>query len=399
MTSIDYNAFRDEVRDFLATSYPASKHELNQRQAGMFAEPELGQWWQRTLHARGWGAPSWPVEYGGTGWDAVQKHIFMSECTAANTPSFAVQGLAMVAPVVMKFGTQAQKDFFLPGILSGELYFCQGFSEPGSGSDLASLRTAAVVDGDDYVVNGSKIWTTHAHFANWIFLLVRTSTEGKPQQGITFLLAPMSTPGISVRPIISISGEHELNQTFYDNARIPIANRIGDENKGWDVAKYLLEFERGGAYAPSAQGMLEAAKKIAAQQPGDDCATLWDDPQFQRKTAELEIDMLAQAATEHRVMTALAGGNNPGDIVASMLKLSGTALQQAASELCVEALGDYGIADQRQSLHLSSNIPPIGPDYAARPVAKYLNLRACTIYGGSSEVQHNIVARAAMGLK
>ena len=229
--AIDYDAFRQEIRDFIKTEYPPAKREMNMRQAGLFAEPELGLWWHRTLAAKGWVAPNWPREYGGPGWDAMQRHIFDDESAKANTPAILQQGLMLVGPALMKFGTQAQKDWFLPRILSGELYFCQGFSEPGSGSDLASLRTMAVRDGDDYVLNGSKIWTTHAHHANWIFVLVRTSTEGTPHNGISFLLAPMDTPGISVRPIISISGEHELNQTFFDNARVPVANRVGDENE------------------------------------------------------------------------------------------------------------------------------------------------------------------------
>ena len=329
----------------------------------------------------------------------MQRHIFETECATIGTPANANQGIILVGPALMKFGTAEQKTYFLPRILSGEIYFCQGFSEPGSGSDLASLRTAAVRDGDDYVLNGSKIWTTHAHFANWIFVLVRTSTEGTPHAGISFLLAPMSTPGISTRPIISISGEHELNQTFFDDARVPVSNRIGEENQGWKVTKYLLEFERGGSYAASAQGMLDTAKRIAAQQAGDGEGSLWDDPHYRRRVAELEIDLLALGATENKIVASMQTGGNVGDVVAATLKISGTQLYQNATEFCVEALGDYAMADQRDTLILASNIPPVGPDYAAKPTAKYLNARAASIYGGANEVMKNVIARTGMGLK
>lgn len=396
---VDHDHFRDEIRTFIASEYTPAMRAANMRQAGLFCEPELGRIWQRKLYERGWVAPNWPKEYGGPGWDAKQRHIFEMECAAAGTPAFAVQGLVLVGPALMRYGSQAQKDYFLPRILSGEVYFCQGFSEPGAGSDLASLRTSAVRDGDAYIVNGSKIWTTHAHHANWIFVLVRTSTEAPPHGGISFLLAPMDTPGITVRPIVSISGEHELNQTYFDDARIPVANRVGNENEGWQVTKYLLEFERGGSYAASALSLLESAKHIAASQAGDDDGTLWDDPIFRRRAAELEIDLLALSATEREAIESLGTGANVGDVLAATLKITGTSLYQSAAELCVEALGDYALPDQRESLLLASSAPPIGPDYAARPSAKFLNSRAASIYGGANEVMKNVIARAGMGLK
>ena len=232
-------AFRDEVRTFLDAKFSPELRELSARQAGVFAEGELARRWHRILYEQGWIAPLWPTEYGGTGWTGAQREIFQAECAKVGTPSLPAMGLSLCAPVIMKFGSEAQKAYFLPRILSNEHYWCQGYSEPQSGSDLASLQTRAMRDGADYVVNGSKIWTTHAHYANWIFLLVRTSTEGKQQQGISFLVSPMDAPGITVRPIISMSGDHEVNQVFFDNVRIPVANRMGEENQGWTVAKYL----------------------------------------------------------------------------------------------------------------------------------------------------------------
>lgn len=395
----DYEAFRAEVRAFIEENYTPAMREMNMRQAGAFAEPGLGQRWHRILYEKGWVAPSWPPEFGGPGWDAMQRHIFASECGGADTPSFPGFGLSLLGPALIRFGTPDQQSRFLPAILSGECYFCQGFSEPGAGSDLASLRTAAVRDGDEYVVNGSKIWTTHAHFANWIFLLVRTSNEGKPQTGITFLMAPMDTPGISVRPIISMSGEHEINQTFFDDVRIPVAFRIGDENKGWDVAKYLLEYERGSGFAAKAMASLERAKRIATLQPGDDGQNLWDDPSFRRRVAEVEIDQIALAATEQHLSELLVAGGTIGDVLASTIKIAGTQLLQMADELGVEALGDYAMADQREALTLDSNVPSIGPDYAAKPVARFLNDRATSIYGGSNEVLRGVIAKSAFGLR
>ena len=305
-------------------------------------------------------------------------------------------GLQMCGPVLIGHGTQAQKDFHLPRILSGEHYWCQGYSEPQSGSDLASLQCRAVSDGDDYVIDGSKIWTTHAQHANWIFMLVRTRAEGKPQAGITFLLVDMKTPGISVRPIISISGEHEVNQTFFDCVRVPKSNRVGEENNGWTVAKYLLEFERGGSYAPRIRGLLRRVRAMASETGRGNGQALSDDGDFQRKLADLEIEATAVDFTERRVIASLGIGRNVGDATASMLKLKGSETLQKVTELALEVLGPYGAPFQRESLLSQSGV--IGPALAIAPTAQYLNARASTIFGGSSEIQRNILSRVALGV-
>ncbi len=393
----NYQGFREDVRAFIDEAYPAGKRALNARQAGLFAEPELGVWWQRELLKKGWGAPSWPVEHGGTGWDPIERQIFASECNLANAPMPAKMGLGLAAPALMKFGTPEQKAYFLPGILSFDIYFCQGFSEPASGSDLASLSTRAVRDGDDYVINGSKIWTTHAQNANWIFLLARTRADGKPQAGISFLLVPMDTPGMTVRPILSMSGEHEVNQVFFDDVRVPVTNRVGEENEGWTVTKYLLEHERGGqAFAAMCSGLLQEAEAIARDEAGDGGDAFWNDPYYRLRFVEHEIDVLALEATENRIAAGFAAGESVGQVLAAMLKVTGSELYQRSAELGMEALGDYALADQRASLTLTSNAPPIGPDYAAKPTAKYLNTRSWTIFAGTNEVLRDVIGSAVV---
>lgn len=392
-------SFRAEVRAFLAEKFDVDLRAQTARQAGVFAEGEVARRWHRILHEQGWIAPAWPREYGGPGWTSRQRQIFQAECARAGTPHLPGMGLSLCGPVIMRYGTPEQKAFFLPRMLSGEHYWCQGYSEPQSGSDLASLQTRAVQDGADYVVNGSKMWTTHAHYANWIFLLVRTSTEGKPQRGITFLVAPMDLPGITVRPILSMSGEHEVNQVFFDNVRIPVANRMGEENDGWSVAKYLLEFERGGGSSGAALGVsMERILEIARQETGDDGASLFEDADFRRKAASLEIELMAADWTERRLSSGAATGESVGNSAASMKKLLASERGQQIAELGVEALGAYAMPDQRMALGAGANAPPVGPEYAATPVAKYLNGRASTVFGGSSEVQRNILARVALGL-
>ncbi len=392
-------AFRDEVRAFLDTSFTPELRAATRRQAGVFAEPSLNRHWHRILFEKGWIAPSWPEEYGGTGWTVVQKYIFDSECADAGTPALPAMGLQMCGPVLMGYGTQAQKDFYLPRILTGEHYWCQGYSEPGAGSDLASLQCRAVLEGDHYAVNGTKIWTTHAHAANWMFLLVRTNRGGKPQEGITFLLLDMTTaPGLSIKPIITMSGEHEVNQCFFDNVRIPVSNRVGKENDGWTVAKYLLEFERGHSFAPRIRGMMRLVNEIARGEMDGHGRTLRDDLDFRRKVADIEIALDAVDFTERRVISQLSAGKNAGNAAASLLKLKGTETMQAATELALEALGLYAAPYQRPELGEGANESPIGPAYGATITARYLNTRASTIYGGSSEVQRNILARIALGL-
>ena len=392
-------AFRDEVRAFLAEKLTPELRAANARQAGVFAEGELNRAWHAILHAQGWIAPSWPVEHGGPGWTPMQRHIFADECAKADAPVIPAMGLQMCGPVLMKYGTPDQKAFFLPRMLSGEHYWCQGYSEPQSGSDLASLQTRAVRDGDDYVVDGTKLWTTHAHFANWMFLLVRTSAEAKPQAGISFLLTPMDAPGVTVQPIVSISGEHEVNQVFFDGLRIPVTNRVGEENQGWTVAKALLEFERGGGVMGSRLvKMVDQARRIAQAEEGGGTSFWASSPDFRRRLLQLEMEVGGLDHTERQVAAQLSAGKDIGDATASVLKLTVSALLQRATELTMEALGDYARADQRGALGYGANSPPIGPDYAITPTAKYLNSRAATIYGGSQEVQHNILARVVLGL-
>lgn len=391
--------FRARVRAFLADKLTPDLAAAAARQAGVFADGELSRRWHRILYEQGWVAPAWPAEYGGPGWTPMQRFAFDDECAKAGAPQIPVMGLQMCGPVIMRYGTEAQKTFFLPRMLSGEHYWCQGYSEPQSGSDLASLQTRAVRDGDDYVVNGTKIWTTHAQHANWMFLLVRTSAEGKAQGGISFLLTPMDAPGVSVRPIISISGEHEVNQVFFDDVRIPVANRLGEENAGWTVAKHLLEFERGaGASASRLTRTLDQIRAIAGRELSGQGSSLWnDDADFRARLGALEIEVAGLAYAEAQAAAMLSAGRNIGP-TASLLKLQVSTLQQRATELAVEALGVYAAPDQRGALGYGANEPAIGPDHAVTPTAKYLNTRAATIYGGSSEVQRNILARGALGL-
>ncbi len=384
-------AFRDEARAFLDEALPPILREAGRRTTSVFTDKEWNLAWHRILYAKGWVAPAWPVEYGGTGWNEMERYIWASECARAGTPNLSPMGLRMVGPCIMRYGTPEQRDFFLPRILAGEDYWCQGYSEPGSGSDLASLQMRAERDGDHYVLNGSKIWTTHAHFANRMFCLVRTSTEGKPQQGITFLLLEMNTPGIEVKPIITIAGEHEVNQVFFDNVRVPVSGRLGEENDGWTVAKYLLEFERGGG---SAGGLKVALGRLRAMAKAEG---LLDDPTYRARLSEAEIAVQAIEMTEHRVMTALSAGKNPGP-ASSMLKTQGTEATQRLDELAIETGGAYSWVYQPEARAVGANIEPVGPDHTLVAMPRYLNNRAASIYGGSNEIQRGIMARLVLGL-
>lgn len=390
----DYRGFVAEVRAFLDEKLTPDLRAASKRQAGVFADADLSRIWHRILYERGWVAPNWPDEHGGPGWDAVQRFLFQDELAKADAPKIASFGLQLCGPVIMRFGTPEQKAYFLPRILSGEHYWCQGYSEPGAGSDLASLRTTAVRQGDDYVVNGSKIWTTHAHNANWIFALVRTDPAAKKQAGISFLLLPMDTPGISVKPILSMSGEHELNQVFFDDVVVPVGNRVGEENAGWNVSKYLLEFERGaGAAASRIKGLLRHARTLARLGEDTQDDSLWDtSPDYRRRMAQLDVEVLGLEFAEREVARRLAAGQPVGSM-ASQLKLGASTLLQRATELDMEALGPYAAADQRDALGTSATGTPIGPVGGAASTARYLNTRAVTIYGGTYEVQHNILAR------
>ncbi len=384
-------AFRDDVRAFLDAELTLGLREAGRRMTSVFCDKVHSLAWQRILHARGWAAPTWPVEYGGPGWSEIQRHVFFAECARAGAPNLAPMGLRMVAPAIMAFGTPEQKARYLPRILSGEDYWCQGYSEPGSGSDLASLQMRAAPDGDDYVLNGSKIWTTHAQWATHMFCLVRTATDGKPQAGITFLLIEMDRPGIKVDPIITLAGEHEVNQVFFDDVRTPAADRLGAENQGWTVAKHLLEFERGGGYAAGLDAGLARLRSMA------EAEEILDDPHYRRRLAEAEIGALAIDITERRVLSALAAGGKPGP-ASSILKLQGSEQLQRLDELGVEALASYVAPHQPKAREAGSNETPVGPEHGLTTMARYLNNRAASIYGGSNEIQRDIIAKLVLGL-
>jgi alkylation response protein AidB-like acyl-CoA dehydrogenase len=392
-------AFRAEVRAFLAEKFTSELRLEAERQTGVFANGDLSRRWHRILYERGWAAPNWPKRFGGAEFSATEQYIFSVECAAAGTPALPGMAITMCGPVIMRYGTPQQQDFFLPAILSGEHYWCQGYSEPQSGSDLASLRCRADRVGDDYVINGQKIWTTHAQYANWIFMLVRTSQEGAPQAGISFIVLPMDTPGITVRPIISMSGEHEVNEVFFDNVTVPVGNLIGEENKGWSVAKFLLLNERGGGSAATyLKSNLTQLRRVLASDEGGFSA-MAKRPAFRRKLAELEIDILAIECSERAGIQALSRGEAVlDDAMASIQKLKTSEALQKISELGVEAIGQYAMANQGPALFGAGNAPVVGPARALTPVATYLNMRAFTIFGGSSEVQRNILARTALRL-
>jgi acyl-CoA dehydrogenase len=395
--SPDDRAFRDEVRAFLEQSLPMHLREAGRSTTSVFSDKAHNLAWQKILHAKGWAAPSWPKAYGGPGWSDMQRYIFAAECARAGAPSLSPMGLRMVGPCIMRYGTPEQKAHYLPRILAGEDYWCQGYSEPGSGSDLASLQLRANSDGDDYVLNGSKIWTTQAHFANRMFCLVRTRTDGKPQAGITFLLLDMTSPGITVKPIITLAREHEVNQVFFDAVRVPKANRLGEENDGWTVAKYLLEFERRGGSGAGLKVTLECLRAMADVEADGSGERLLDDEAFRMRLAVAEVLVLAIEMSEHRVMSALAAGRNPGP-ASSMLKMQGTEAMQKLDELAIEIAGYYALADQIEARKPSSNIPPIGPGHSLFAMPRYLNNRAASIYGGSNEIQRDIIARLVLGL-
>lgn len=390
-------AFRDKVRAFLEQSLPPHLREAGRSTTSVFSDKAYNLAWQKILHAKGWAAPSWPKEYGGPGWTDMQRYIFSAECARAGAPSLSPMGLRMVGPCIMRYGTPGQKAHYLPRILAGEDYWCQGYSEPGSGSDLASLQLRAVSDGDDYVLNGSKIWTTHAHFANKMFCLVRTRTDGKPQAGITFLLLDMNTPGITVKPIVTLAREHEVNQVFFDSVRVPMGNRLGEENDGWTVAKYLLEFERGGGSGAGLKIALERLRTMAGAEADGGGERLLDDNTFCMRLAAAEVTVLAIEMSEHRVMSALAAGRNPGP-ASSMLKMQGTEAIQKLDEIAIEIAGYYAMVDQIEARKPGSNIPPVGPKHSLFAMPRYLNNRAASIYGGSNEIQRDIIARLVLGL-
>jgi alkylation response protein AidB-like acyl-CoA dehydrogenase len=383
-------AFRDEVRAFIADHYPAEIRVANP-ETDLSKEQML--LWHRILHGKGWIAPLWPKEYGGPGWSITRRFIFEQETTRAGTMPPLAFSVTMVGPVIYTFGNEAQKKKFLPRILSGEDWWCQGYSEPGSGSDLATVRTNAVRDGDHYIVNGHKTWTTLAQHADWIFCLVRTDPTAKPQSGISFLLIDMKSPGVTVRPIITIDGSHEVNDVFLEDVRVPVENLIGEENKGWSYAKFLLGKERTSmAGIGRSTRYIDKLKKIVkAEIPADDPAHL----EFVKDIARVEIDVLALEATELRVVAQMARGIDPGP-AASLFKIRGTEIFQNITELTHRAIGNYGLAIREHPVSANRFMP--GPDYGHTASEKYLNSRKLSIYGGSNEIQRNIIARAVLGL-
>lgn len=400
-------AFRDEVRAFLQEKLTPELRAAGRLMTSVYADHDASMEWQRILHERGWAAPAWPVEYGGCDWSLTQHYIFSRESQLAGAPSLSPMGIRMVAHAIIRFGTDAQKGFFLPRILTGEVFFCQGYSEPEAGSDLAALSMAAVDDGEDLVCTGSKIWTTHAGEANWMFGLVRTSRTGKKQQGITFVLIDMATAGIQIRPLVMTSGEKIQNQVFFDDVRVPKANVLGQIDDGWTVAKYLLEFERGGgAASPALQVMAEEIATVAADQPAPRGGRLVDDPAFARKLADARIRTEVLEILEYRVLATLAGGGHPGP-ASSMLKVVATELSQALTELAMEAAGPRARVYQPHATWPGGPISDFEPpqdDYvsgdawqAVAPL-RYFNDRAGSIYAGSNEIQRNILAKAALGL-
>ena len=388
-------AFRDEVRAFVRDHMP---HEIARK---VIEHKELlkEDWvtWQRILFEKGWVAPHWPVEHGGLGWDAVRRHILEEECAAAGAPRTIAFGLHMVGPVIYTFGSAWQKQHYLPRILSSEDWWCQGYSEPGSGSDLASLKTRAVRDGDHYIVNGQKTWTTLAQYADMIFCLVRTSSEGKKQEGISFLLIDMKSPGVTVRPIITLDGAHEVNEVWFEDVKVPVENLVGEEGRGWTYAKFLLSHERTNIAGVSASKReLAYLKEIAGKEVAGG-RPLIENPRFRDKVARVEIELMALEITVLRVLAAESAGKAPGP-EASILKIKGTEIQQALTELMMEAVGPYALPylPAQWSNHWLGE--RVGPDHAGPLASRYFNYRKVTIYGGSNEIQRNIISQAILGL-
>jgi len=390
------NAFRDEVRTFLRAALPESIRRKMIEGRRLAKEDLVG--WQRILNAKGWAVPHWPVGWGGTNWSPVRQYIYREELQQAPAPDPLPFGVNMVGPVIIAFGSEAQKRRHLPRIANLDDWWCQGFSEPGAGSDLASLKTAARREGDHYVVNGQKTWTTLAQYADWMFCLARTDQAAKKQDGISFLLIDMKTPGITVRPITTIDGGQEVNEVFFDDVRVPIENRVGEENRGWDYAKFLLGNERSGiARVGVSKARLRRLREIAAlERVGD--KPLIEDERFRVKIAAIEVELKALEMTQLRVVAAERRGNRP-DPASSILKIKGSEIQQAISELLLEAIGPYAVVGEAPHEEDERwNEPPVGHDWATGLAPQYFNMRKVSIYGGSNEIQKNIIAKAILGL-
>lgn len=394
----DYAIFTEEVRDFISDHLTAELKRAGTLCAGIYADAPIAKQWHQILdRERGWAVPAWPEEWGGTGWSLEQQAIFKRELTLACAPVISPNSTGMVGPAIIAFGTDEQKNTYLPRIRSGDDWWTQGYSEPGSGSDLASLQCKAERDGDHYIINGTKIWTTHAQWSNKIFCLVRTDNSGKQQQGITFLLFDTDLPGVDIRPLISISGDHEFNQVFFENVRVPVSAVLGRENDGWTVAKYLLQHERGTGYATDLQVRLERVRDFAANEANGTGVHLADEPDFARKMADAEIQLMAMRSFEDKLFSAVSSGE-PVGAMSSAIKVRGTELRQRVTELAIEAVGFYGLPYQPEVRRHETNVQPLGSDMAATAMPQYLNDRAASIYAGSNEIQRNIMAKGVLGL-
>jgi len=388
-------AFQMEVREWVGSNLPEDIRDGVMNGTGIVKEQTIR--WQKILRKKGWIVPSWPTEYGGTEWTAAQKYIFANELAAAGAPALNPFGLTMCGPVIYTFGNEEQKAQHLPGILNSDVWWCQGYSEPGSGSDLASLKTAAISDGSDYIVNGSKIWTSGAHMADWIFCLVRTSTEGKRQEGISFLLIPMDTPGIEVKRITMIDGGHHVNEVFFTDVRVPKSNRIGEENKGWTYAKFLLVNERNSIAQIGGKKRQLARLNKLAKATGMEGTSLADSPTYREKMAKVEISMNALEYTELRYLAGQQSAFAPGS-EANGLKIKATELQQSMSELFLEIAAYYSLPYHGFRNMEGVNEPPIGMPEFTGGNEDFLYGRAATIYGGSNEIQKDVMAKILMAM-
>lgn len=388
-------AFRAEVQTFLREKLPQRLSDKVLR-GRRLTRADMAEW-HAILNEQGWLANHWPKAYGGTGWNPVQKFIFDNECALAGAPRVVPFGVGMLGPVLIKYGSEAQKARWLPRILDGSDWWCQGYSEPGAGSDLAAVKTTAVRDGDHYVVNGQKTWTTLGHYANMIFCLVRTATDVRKQEGISFLLIDMNTPGIEVRPIITLDGEHEVNEVFFTDVRVPVENLVGEENKGWTYAKYLLTYERtniaGVGFSVAALGRLRQAAASVTKNG----RPLIEDSSFAARLARVEIDLENMKTTNLRVIAAVASGGVQG-AESSMLKIRGTEIRQEISSLLRRAMGPYAQPFDEAALEADYADTPVGPDAAASAASSYFNNRKLSIFGGSNEIQKNIISKMILGL-
>ena len=397
--NIDFSAqelsFQAEVSAFLKAHLPL---DISHKVLGgrRMARDDFMRW-QRILYEHGWGGPSWPKEFGGTGWSHTKEFIFEQECSAAGAPRLIDFGQKMLAPVLMKFGSPEQQAHYLPRILQGEDFWCQGYSEPGAGSDLAALKTKAERVGDKYIVNGQKTWITLAQFADWIFCLVRTSSEGRRQEGISFLLIDMKSPGITVRPIIMLDGEHEINEVFFDNVEVPAANLVGEQDKGWTCAKYLLVHERFGQhFIGPIKSLMRHLKRLATEEMANGRALI-EDSRFRDRLAQCEMEVMAHEMTLLRTLAAVAKNGSPGP-ESSILKIRGSELLQQIIELLMYALGPEVLAHRPEALAPDWQGEAIGSRHATTAAGSYFNMRKLSIFGGSNEIQRNIIAQLVLGL-